>query len=84
MRPPMHLQRWYPSRLRSPYIFVSDLHKPSIDYKEGEGPDHPLANPAPSSEATTVLEPEAMDIKPEVPALDDVLDWRYPFAAAPH
>jgi len=60
-------------------IFVGDLYKPSIDYKEDGGSDHPAANPAPSSEATTASEPEAMDIEPEVPTPDDLPDWRYPF-----
>ena len=31
-------------------VFVSDLHKPSIDYKEDGGSDHTSTDPAPSSE----------------------------------
>ena len=60
-------------------VFVSDLYKPSVDYKEDGGPDHPSADPAPSSEATTAPELETMDIEPEVPTPDDLPDWRYPF-----
>jgi len=60
-------------------VFVSDLHKPSVDYKEDGGSDHTSADPAPSSEVTTAPELEAMDIEPQVPTPDDLPDWRYPF-----
>ena len=55
-------------------VFVSDLYKPSVDYKEDRGSDHPSADLAPSSEASTAPKPVAMDIEPEVPAPNDLLD----------
>ena len=55
-------------------VFVSDLHKPSIEYKEDRGPDHPSADPTPSFEVTTAPELEAMDVEPEVPTPDDLPD----------
>jgi len=60
-------------------IFVSDLHKPSIDYKEDESSGHPPANPACGSEASTAPEPEAMDIEQEEFASDDLPDWCFSY-----
>jgi len=59
-------------------VFISDLYMPSIDCKEDGGSDHPLADPPSNSEASSAPELEAIDIEPEVPAPDDLPDWRYP------
>jgi len=61
-----------------PDVFVSDLYKPSVDYKDDEGSDKPPSEPGPDLEGTTAQEQEAMDIEPEPPAPDDSPDWRYP------
>jgi len=52
------------------------LHKPFVDYKENGGTGDTLAKPDPSSEASVVPKPEAMDIEQDVPKLDDEPDWR--------
>jgi len=59
-------------------VFVSHLYKPTIDYKEDGGSDCSSTDPGLNSESSTALEPEAMDIESEAPALDDLPDWRYP------
>jgi hypothetical protein len=61
-----------------PDVFVSDLHKPSVDYKEDRGSDVSSTDPGPNSEPSSAPEPEAMDIEPDAPTLDDLPDWRYP------
>jgi len=61
-----------------PDVFVSDLYKPSIDYKDDGGSDQPPSDPGPDPEVSTAQEQEAMDIEPEPPAPDDSPDWRYP------
>ena len=60
-------------------VFVSDLHKPSIDYKEDWGSGRSPHDPTSSSEAFVAPEIEAMDIEPEGPAPDDQSDWRFLF-----
>jgi len=59
-------------------VFVSDLYKPSVDYKDDGGSDKPSSDPGPDPEASTAQEQEAMDIESEPPAPDDSPDWRYP------
>ena len=54
-------------------VFVSDLYKPSVDYKD----DQPLGNSGSDPKISTPQEQEAMDIKSEPPAPDDSPDWRY-------
>ena len=61
-----------------PDVFVSDLYKPSIDYKEDGGSDPPPTNLGLDLEPPTAPEPEAMDIESEAPARDDLSNWRYP------
>ena len=61
-----------------PNVFVSDLYKPSVDYKDGEGSDPPPVGPSLDPEPTAAPELEAMDIESEPPAPDDLPDWRYP------
>ena len=58
-------------------VFVSDLYKASVDYKEGGGSDRSSTDPGLNSEPSATPEPEAMDIESEAPAPDDLLDWRY-------
>ena len=61
-----------------PDVFVSNLYKPSVDYKDDGGSDtHPVDSGL-DPEASTAHELEAMDIEPEPPAPDDLPDWRYP------
>jgi len=60
-------------------VFVSDLHKPSVDYKEDRGSGHSPRDPASGFEASTAPKPEAMDIETKGPAPDDLPDWRFPF-----
>ena len=55
-------------------VFVSDLHKPSVDYKEDRGSGHSPVDRTSSSKAYTALEPEDMDIEPEEPEPDDLPD----------
>ena len=75
----MHLQKWHLSGLQYPLdVFVSDLHKPSIDYREDGGPDPSPTYPGLDPEPPTAPEPEAMDIESEAPTPDDLPDWRYP------
>jgi len=57
---------------------VSDLYKPSVDYKDDEGSDKPPSEPGPDPKDSTTQEQEAMDIEPEPTAPDDSPDWRYP------
>jgi len=59
-------------------VFVSDLYKPSIDYKEDGGSYLSSTDPGLNSEPPTALEPEAMDIESEALVPDDLLDWCYP------
>ena len=61
-----------------PDVFVSDLYKPSVDYRDDGGSDPPPVNPGLDLESTVAPELEAMDIESEPPAPDDLLDWRYP------
>jgi len=61
-----------------PYVFVSDLYTPSVDYKDVGGSDQPLGGSGLDPEAPVALEPEAMDIESEPPAPDDSPDWCYP------
>ncbi|XP_021307123.1 uncharacterized protein LOC110431811 [Sorghum bicolor] len=61
-----------------PDVFVSDLFKPSVDYKDDVGSDPPPNEPNPNPSDSAVPEQEAMDIEPEPPAPDDSPDWRYP------
>jgi len=61
-----------------PDVFVSDLYRPSINYKDDVGSDPPPGGSGLDLEASTAHEPEAMDIEPEPPAPDDLSDWRYP------
>jgi len=61
-----------------PDVFVSDLYKPSVDYKDDGGSDEPLSEPGPDSNDSAAQEQEAMDIESEPPAPDDSPDWRYP------
>jgi hypothetical protein len=58
-------------------VFVSDLHKPSLDYKEDEGSGHPPTDPHSGSKASAAPEPEAMDIEPEGPIPEDLPQWRF-------
>ena len=58
-------------------VFVSDLHKPSVDHKEDGGMGHSSTNPASSSEASATPKPEAMDIEPKGPTPDDLPDYRF-------
>ena len=44
-------------------VFASDLHRPSVDYKEDEGTSHSPADPASGTEAPMAPEPEAIDIE---------------------
>jgi len=57
-----------------PDVFVSDLYKPSVDYKDDGGSDKPPSEPGPYLEASTAQEQEAMDIESEPPAPDDSPD----------
>ena len=61
-----------------PDIFVSDLYKPSVDYKDDGGSNLPPVDPGLDPEPTAAPMPEAMDIESEPPALDDLSDWHYP------
>jgi len=61
-----------------PDVFISDLYKPSVDYKDDGGSEKPASEPCPDSNDSTDQELEAMDIEPEPPASDDSPDWRYP------
>ena len=58
-------------------IFVSDLYKSSVDYKEEGGMGHSLADLASSSKASMAPEPEATDIEQEEPTPDDLPDWSF-------
>jgi len=61
-----------------PDVFVGDLYKPSVDYKDDEGSDPPPVDSGLDPEASAAPEPEAMDIESDPPAPDDLSDWRYP------
>ena len=65
-------------RATVPDVFVSDLYKPSIDYKEDGGSDGSSTDPGLNSEPSAAPKPEAMDIESEAPAPDDSSNWRYP------
>ena len=60
-----------------PDVFVSDLYKPSVDYKDDGGSDQPPVDSGLDPEPSVAPEPEAMDIDSEPPAPDDLSDWRY-------
>jgi len=55
-------------------VFVSDLYKPSVDYKDDGGSDQPPGNSGPDPKISTPQEQEAMDIESEPPAPDDSPD----------
>ncbi|XP_021303784.1 uncharacterized protein LOC110430432 [Sorghum bicolor] len=59
-------------------VFVSDLYKPSVDYKDDGGSDQTPGDSGPYPKISTTQEQEAMDIESEPPAPDDSPDWRYP------
>ncbi|XP_021305563.1 uncharacterized protein LOC110431172 [Sorghum bicolor] len=61
-----------------PDVFISDLYKSSVDYKDDGGSDQPPGDSGPDPELSTIQEQEAMDIVSEPPAPDDSPDWRYP------
>ena len=61
-----------------PDVFVSDLYKPSVDYKDDGVSDKPPNEQGHGPEASTTQEQEAMDIESKPPAPDDSPDWRYP------
>jgi len=61
-----------------PDVFVSDLYKPSVDYKDDGGSGEPPSEPGPDPKDSAAQEQEAMDIESEPPAPDDSPDWRYP------
>ncbi|XP_021305474.1 uncharacterized protein LOC110431101 [Sorghum bicolor] len=61
-----------------PDVFVSDLYKPSVDYKDDGGSDQPPSGSGIDPKVSMAHEQEAMDIEPEPPAPDDTPDWRYP------
>ena len=60
-------------------VFVSDLHKPSVDFEEDGGMGHSPADPASGSKASTAPKPKAMDIEQERPVPDNLPDWRFPY-----
>ncbi|XP_021317707.1 uncharacterized protein LOC110435923 [Sorghum bicolor] len=51
-------------------VFVSDLNKPSVDYKDDGGSDQPPGDSSPDPKVSTAQEKEAMDIESEPPAPD--------------
>jgi len=57
-----------------PDVFVSDLYKPSVDYKNDRGSDEPPSKPSPNPKDTAAQEQEAMDIEPKPPTSDDSPD----------
>nr|AAL68846.1 putative GAG-POL precursor [Sorghum bicolor] len=59
-------------------VFVSDLYKPSVDYKGDRGSDELPNEPSSDPRDSAALEQEAMDIEPEPPVSDDSPDWCYP------
>ncbi|XP_021308610.1 uncharacterized protein LOC110432461 [Sorghum bicolor] len=59
-------------------VFVSDIYKPSVDYKDDGGSDEPQNKQSADPKDAVAQEQEAMDIEPEPPATDDSPDWRYP------
>ena len=61
-----------------PDVFVSDLYKLSVDYKDDGGSDQPPGGSGLDPEVSVAHEPEAIDIEPEPPAPDDLPDWCYP------
>jgi len=61
-----------------PDVFVNDLYKPSVDYKDDRGSDPSPVDPGLDPESTAAPELEAMDIESEPPALVDLPDWHYP------
>ncbi|XP_021305510.1 uncharacterized protein LOC110431129 [Sorghum bicolor] len=61
-----------------PDVFISELYKPSVDYKDDWGSDQPPGGSSLDPEVSVAHEPEAMDIESEPPALDDSPDWCYP------
>ncbi|XP_021317652.1 uncharacterized protein LOC110435882 [Sorghum bicolor] len=58
----------------SPDVFISDLYKPSVDYKDDGGSDQPPVGSGIDPEVSAAHEQEAMDIKSEPPAPDDSPD----------
>jgi len=61
-----------------PDVFVSDLYKPFVDYKDDGESDQPPGDSGPDPKVSMAQEQEAMDIESEPPAPDDSPDWRYP------
>jgi len=61
-----------------PDIFVSDLYKPSVDYKDDRGSDQPPDGLGIDPKDSAAHEQEAMDIESEPAAPDNSLDWHYP------
>ena len=59
-------------------VFVSDIYKPSVDYKNDGGSDEPQNKQSTDPKDADERERETMDIEPEPPATDDSPDWRYP------
>ena len=51
-------------------VFVSDLYKPSVDYRDDGGSDQPPSDSGPDPKVSTAQEQEAMDIESEPPAPD--------------
>jgi len=50
-----------------PDVFVSDLYKPSVYYKDDGGSDQPPGDLGPDPKVSTAQEQEAMDIETEPP-----------------
>jgi len=61
-----------------PDVFVSDLYKSSVDYKDDGGSDPPPGSSGHDPGVSVAHEPEAMDIETKPPAQDNSPDWRYP------
>jgi len=58
-------------------VFVSEIYKPSVDYKDDGGSDDPPSELGPDPKDSAVQEQEAMDIEFNPPASNDLPDWRY-------
>ena len=61
-----------------PDVFISNIYKPSVDYKDDGGSDQPPSGSDIDPEVSMPHEQEAMDIEFEPLAPDDSPDWRYP------
>jgi len=57
-----------------PDVFVSDLYKPSVDYKDDGGSDEPPSEQSSDPKDTAAPEQGVMDIEPEPPASGDSPD----------